>query len=76
MIQGSKSGSFSATKAATAAEGAGPRAVVAQYRAAGLRDVTLRLYPEGRHEPLNDLDAAGVRDDVLTWAEGRVVGGE
>ena len=56
--------------------GAGPRAVVAQYRAAGLRDVTLRLYPEGRHEPLNDLDAAGVRDDVLTWAEGRVGGGE
>ena len=56
--------------------GAGPRTVVAQYRAAGLRDVTLRLYPEGRHEPLNDLDAAGVRDDVLTWAEGRVGGGE
>lgn len=49
--------------------GAGPRTVAAQYREAGVRDVELILYPEGRHEPLNDTHAAQVREDVLCWAE-------
>lgn len=53
--------------------GAGPREVLAQYLAAGVRDVTLTLYPEGRHEPLNDVHSACVRGDVLGWAQ-RAVG--
>ena len=34
---------------------------------AGLKDVTLRLYPEGRHEMLNELNKAEVMNDLLTW---------
>ena len=34
---------------------------------AGLKDVTLRLYPEGRHEMLNELNKAEVMNDLLVW---------
>ena len=36
---------------------------------AGLKDVTLRLYPEGRHEMLNELNKAEVMNDLLAWVE-------
>ncbi len=41
------------------------------YRALGLKDVSQRLYPDGRHEVLNDTcrDEAGA--DVLAWLEAR-----
>ena len=34
---------------------------------AGLEDVTMRLYPEGRHEMLNELNKAEVMNDLLVW---------
>lgn len=42
------------------------------YRAfckAGLRDVTIRLYPGGRHEMLNELNRTDVLGDISDWIE-------
>lgn len=33
----------------------------------GMKDVTIRLYPEGRHEMLNEINRADVYRDILNW---------
>jgi alpha-beta hydrolase superfamily lysophospholipase len=53
--------------------GKGPTAVAEQYRRAGLKDVTLTLYPGGRHEMLNETNRDEVTADVLAWLD-RVTG--
>jgi alpha-beta hydrolase superfamily lysophospholipase len=42
--------------------------VAERYRTAGLEDVTLRLYPEARHELLNEVNRQEVTKDLLAWA--------
>ena len=37
------------------------------YRARGASEVSLKLYPEGRHEMLNETNRAEVFADVATW---------
>ena len=37
------------------------------YLAAGLKDVTMKLYPEARHEILNELNKEEVSEDILAW---------
>ena len=49
--------------------GKGVRKVYAMFQAAGCRDVTLKLYPGGRHEMFNELDRQQVFDDLLAWLE-------
>ena len=44
-------------------------ALVDRYRAAGLDDVTVRVYDEGRHEILNEVNRAEVIDDLLQWLQ-------
>lgn len=39
---------------------------------AGLKDVFMRLYPEGRHEILNELNRQQVYQDVLDWINQRL----
>ena len=34
---------------------------------AGLTDVMIRLYPEGRHEMLNEINKEDVMNDILNW---------
>jgi alpha-beta hydrolase superfamily lysophospholipase len=41
------------------------------YRRAGLLDVSLRLYEDGRHEMLNELNRQEVYQDVASWIEAR-----
>ncbi|HEY1839438.1 MAG TPA: alpha/beta hydrolase [Mycobacterium sp.] len=41
--------------------------LVDRYRAAGLSDVTVRVYDDGRHEILNETNRAQVIDDLLQW---------
>jgi alpha-beta hydrolase superfamily lysophospholipase len=41
--------------------------LVDRFRAAGLDDVTVRVYDEGRHEILNEINRAEVIDDLLQW---------
>lgn len=53
-------------------QGRGVLRAVALFRGAGCRDVTCRLYPEGRHEVLNEAWRESVYRDVLTWLEERL----
>lgn len=47
--------------------GYAPRKVNKDFKKAGIKDVTLKLYPEDRHEILNELDQDVVYDDILQW---------
>ena len=42
-------------------------ALMDRYRAAGLSDVTVRVYDDGRHEILNEINRAEVIGDLLQW---------
>jgi alpha-beta hydrolase superfamily lysophospholipase len=44
-----------------------------RYREAGLRDLTVKVYPGGRHEMLNETNRAEVVADLAAWLE-RVAG--
>ena len=44
-------------------------ALVDRYRDAGLSDVTVRVYEEGRHEILNEINRAEVIDDLVRWIQ-------
>ena len=46
-----------------------PFAVYGLLRDAGLTDVSLKLYPEGRHEMHNELNKEEVFSDLITWCE-------
>ena len=37
------------------------------YKAAGIDDVSIKLYDEGRHEILNEIDRQQVYEDVYAW---------
>ena len=49
--------------------GKGVRKVYEKYRAAGIQDVSLRLYTGDRHEILNETDREQVYQDLLEWLE-------
>ncbi len=49
--------------------GQGPKAVYEQYKALGIKDVTLKLYPGCRHEILNEKIHMEVYEDILNWIE-------
>ena len=49
--------------------GKGVRKIYEKYRAAGIQDVTLRLYVGDRHEILNETDREQVFKDLLEWLE-------
>ena len=42
------------------------------YVAASLEDVTLKVYPEGRHEMLNETNRYDVSTDLLAWIDARL----
>lgn len=43
------------------------RLVFRRFQDVGMRDVTLKLYPNARHEVLNELNKEEVWNDVLDW---------
>jgi len=43
--------------------------LVDHYEQAGLTRVTAKVYPGGRHEMLNEVNADEVLDDLLTWLD-------
>ncbi|MBQ6468709.1 MAG: alpha/beta fold hydrolase [Lachnospiraceae bacterium] len=49
--------------------GKGPKIVAESYRETGIRDVTLKLFPDDRHEILNELDKEDVDQYLLNWIE-------
>ena len=64
---------FSGDQDPVGSEGRGVRKVEALFRAAGCRDVTVKLYPGGRHEMLNELNRGQVMEELLAWLEEKVV---
>ena len=54
------------------AMGKGVKKVVSLFQQAGCTDVTLKLYPEGRHERFNELNQAEVFADLLAWLESKL----
>lgn len=51
--------------------GAGVERAYKAFCKAGLKDVFMRLYPEGRHEMLNEINKADVYRDILNWLNER-----
>jgi alpha-beta hydrolase superfamily lysophospholipase len=43
--------------------------LVDRYRDAGIRDLTVKVYPGGRHEMLNEINRAEVVADLTAWLE-------
>lgn len=52
--------------------GKGPKIVADTYKAIGISDVTLKLFPNDRHEILNELDKEAVDYYLLEWIEKRI----
>ena len=47
--------------------GAGMKRVADDFRAAGLSDITVKLYPDARHEVFNELNRQEVYGDLANW---------
>lgn len=63
---------FSGGKDPVGANGAGVEQVAQEIRDAGVKDVTVRLYPEGRHEMFNELNRTEVWADLVGWLNAHV----
>lgn len=44
-------------------------ALADRYGAAGIRDVTLQIYPDARHEIFNETNREDISAFVLSWLE-------
>ena len=49
--------------------GKGAAALAQEYKTAGLTNVTYKLYPEARHELLNEINRQEVLDDLVAWLD-------
>ena len=47
--------------------GKGPEEVVEKMKLAGIKDIVLKIYNDGRHEMLNELNKEEVYDLILNW---------
>lgn len=47
----------------------GPKKVADQYKNAGITDITLQLYDNGRHEMFNEVNREEVMQNLLAWLE-------
>ena len=60
---------FSGAKDPVGANGEGVKRVGREIQSAGVHDVTVKLYPDGRHEMFNELNRAQVWTDLIHWME-------
>ena len=54
------------------ANGAGVKTVAQQFRDAGMKDVTVKLYEGGRHEMFNEINRDEVTADLIDWLKAKV----
>lgn len=54
------------------AMGKGVKKVAGWFREAGVKDVTVKLYPGGRHEMLNETNREEVFQDTLAWLNAHI----
>ena len=52
--------------------GKGVRRVYEMFKKAGMQQVSIKLYPECRHEILNELNKEEVMKDILDWLDARL----
>ena len=52
--------------------GDGVKKVFEMYKEAGIRDVTMKLYEDDRHEILLETDKEVIISDILKWCEARI----
>jgi alpha-beta hydrolase superfamily lysophospholipase len=62
---------FAGDKDPVGAKGKGVKQVYESFRKAGLKDVTCRLYEDGRHEMLNETNREEVYKDIIAWMDER-----
>ncbi len=55
-------------------QGSGLARLERSYRAAGIRDLTVRRYEGGRHEMFNETNRDAVIDDLLVWLDAHLPG--
>lgn len=63
---------FSGDQDPVGLKGEGIRTLEKRYRQAGVTDVTMKLYPQGRHEMLNESNRDEVTRDLLDWMKPRL----
>ena len=63
---------FSGDRDPVGGNGEGVQKVVGFFREAGTEDLTVKLYPEGRHEMMNEINRDEVFADLLAWLEGHI----
>ena len=49
--------------------GTGVRQVAEQFKKAGIKDITVKLYPDARHELFNELNRDEVTRELIAWLE-------
>lgn len=52
--------------------GKGVKKAAARFRWVAMRDVSVKLYPEARHEMLNEWNRKEVWNDILQWLKSRI----
>jgi len=52
--------------------GIGIKEIMEEYRELGMKDVTMKLYPNDRHEILNERDRYDVFQDIVDWLSKRL----
>lgn len=52
--------------------GKGVKKAYDNFVKAGMKDVSIKLYPDGRHEMLNELNKDEVYSDVLNWINSKI----
>lgn len=52
--------------------GVAVKAIYEEYKAKGQKDISLKLYPEDRHEILNEIDKETVYQDLGNWLKDRI----
>ena len=50
----------------------GVKIVAQQFRDAGVKDVTVKLYENGRHEMFNEINRDEVTADLIAWLDSRL----
>ena len=63
---------FSGDKDPVGEMGKGVRKVAKNYKKYGSKDVTLKIYKDGRHEMLNEVNRKVVQKDLLEWLNSKI----
>jgi alpha-beta hydrolase superfamily lysophospholipase len=58
---------FSGDKDPVGNKGKGPTEVYNKFKKAGIKNITLKLFADGRHEMLNEINKDEVYQFVLEW---------